>query len=539
MAEVSNLTYDPELVLADGSKELWDQVRLLIVEPGGLYFFNKFIIGFPDLTRRAHLPLCCFYEDEDIGNSKLVEFPKSHLKSSCGTVGKELHIFAKLAILGLDLNRRTAIASSTKTNAMRFLRLIMNIVESNTIFQAFLPELLPEFGNEETWNREEITFPRRQKFTDPSIDTLGVGGAATSRHYTDITEDDMLNEESSQSVTAIAKAIELHKYYTSLLVDDTGRYLTNEHAWREHDVNQHVVDSEPETAVFSVGATTGFNQDRSRHVPPYIREMCDAWDDGDTVWPERYGARSLARRREKTGARIYNAVYENNPYDPDVVDFQEGWVRYYEWNVNGDLRIMPKNGAEMEVVPRSALNVVGMLDPALSQKTTAARSSITNVGIDPLMRAFLLEEYAVRKHPFDVLDDTMHLIKKWKPDYMGVESVLFQKVLHDLLVRMAPKHGIFIGTFKEVPVPRGSGKDQRLRAFIGTVASEGRLHIHATHTKFLAEYVRFPLSKTRDLLDAFTGSGTLWTRGEAEEEVAAMEREERLSQTQRDPVTGY
>ena len=112
----------PEAV-QDGSMELYEQVRQRIVRPAGLFFLGKGLIGFPDLSTRAHLALGLMYERKDLGHM-LVEFPKSHLKTTLGTVTNTLHTFASLAIKGEDLWERVGVASNTKTNAKRFLRLI-------------------------------------------------------------------------------------------------------------------------------------------------------------------------------------------------------------------------------------------------------------------------------------------------------------------------------------------------------------------------------------------------------------------------------
>lgn len=528
----------PRGVVSDGSKELWHQVRQRVVEPGGLYFWNKAICGFPDLTRRAHLPVCLFYEDDTIKH-KLIEYPKSHLKTTCGTVGKTGHIFACRVVKGEDLIDRVALASSTKTNAMRFLRLISVLIQTNPMIHNFFPELLPDFGDKEVWNAEEITFPRIRKFTDPSVDTLGVGGSATSRHYTFIIEDDMLNEESADSPTAIRKAIDLHKYYTSLLVDDDSNFITNEHAWTEYDVNKHIIEEEASTAVFSVGATTGLNTDRSRHVPEHIVELTRAWDDGQCVWPERYGPKALAERRQKAGARIYNAVYENNPFDEDVVDFKESWLRYYEFTKDGDIRIMPTRGVEMEVAPIRNMYICGALDPALSVKSGAARSALTITAVDHLDRVFLLEAYARRLDPLVVLDDVIDLVKRWDCTRCAVESVLFQKVLVDVLERRCNQHGLAIGTFEEIKPPKGKNKEERIRALLGTAFSEGRVYIHSSQTDFINEYLHFPMGRTVDLLDAFAYASMLWASGTTDEDISHLRRQEQARFNAMDPVTGY
>lgn len=545
----------PEPAMKDGSGELYDQVRQRITEPGGLYFMCKGLLGFPDLERRAHYAVSLFYEDDSV-RSKLVEFPKSHFKTSIGTIGKILHRFANRVIFGEDCWDRIAICSNTKTNAQRFLRLLRRIPENNALFQNFLPELLPEFSDEDVWNQNEIIFPRRGSYTDPSVDTLGIGGAATTRHYTTIIEDDMLAEEDADSETAIRKAIELHQYYTSLLVpgnDSTYHLLINEHSWTQFDLNKHVIDTEPETAVFSVGASRGLNEKRSRLIPPYILRYTEAWQDGDTVFPEKYGRAELQRRRDNAGARIYNAVYENDPFDPDVVDFKEEWLHYYTLRRdelgNRYLLISPdaKRGIDMEKVPLSSLYIVAAFDPALSKKTDAARSAFVVHGVDPQNRVFQLETYAYRRDPFVVLNDIFKLILKWNVQRCGVEEVLFQKVLLDLLEQHARKWNtkhelnekVFPGIFEGVKPPRGLIKDARIRALIGTSFEEGRVYINPDQTFFVDEYLHFPMGATKDLLDAFAYASQLWRPGESEEDIHAYLRMEEEFRSLRDAITGY
>lgn len=548
----------PAVALKDGSTELYDQVRHRTVIDGGLYFFNKAIIGFPDLGRRSHLALCMFYER--VGDSilnALVEFPKSHLKTSTGTVGKVLHHFARMVVRGQDPIDRLAIASNTKTNSMRMLRLVKEVPKSNLLFQNFFPELIPEFSNEEVWNQQEIIFPRSRAFTDPSVDTLGVGGAATSRHYTGIIEDDMLDEGDANSPTAIRTAIELHQYYTSLLVDDSKDwYLVNEHAWTQYDLNNHIVENEPDTAVFSVGASTGLNPVRSRHVPEEILKLTEVWGDGQGVWPERFNTAALLRRRQKAGARIFNAVFENNPFDPDVVDFKEEWLRYWEPNANGDIRVCAADGIEMEIIPKANLHRVGAYDPALSEKSDADRSAFVAVGVDSKERIFVLDVVAKRIDPLKFIQEVFAKSLAHDLQRVAVESVLFQKTLKKLLDNvckdwnrdqfMAKQLGrttspryVYPGLFEEVKPPRGKAKHERIRALVATAFEQGRVYIRREHTDFIDEYLHFPKGKTVDVLDAFAYTADLWLPGVDEDDLLAQQHAEQAWLNQRDGTTGY
>lgn len=560
---------DPEGALKDGSTELYDQVRHRILEPGGSYFFGKAILLYPDLTRRAHLPLCLFLE-QTLPLSKLVEYPRRHLKTTLVTVTWTLCRFARAVIRGEDPIERIAIVSSTKPNAMRFLRQIKYHPERNQIFQAFIPELIPDF-NEDTWNQEEITFPRYRARDAPSIDTFGSGTKATSRHFDGIIEDDMINEENWDSPTAIEKAIQLHQLAENLLEDaDNSWRITNENAWTQFDLNHHIIDTEKDTGVFSVGASTGLNAHRSRLLDPTVLQLTEEWNDGDTLWPERFSREALVRIRAKVGAFIYNAQYENNPFDPDIVDFKVEWLGRFEWTKakhEGSkreelaLRLLPKvvkdgvgnvlTETPMELVFFRDLNVVGAWDLATGAKTTPDRNAYVVVGVDSKERVFLLEVKAKKTDPLKFVWKVFGAIARWSLFPFGVETVAFQKILMTLLPNLIeqwnqkclekkkPLRQLSYGVFEEVKPLYGKNKEGRIRFLISIPCEQGRVYVHETQTDFLDEYTHFPKGKTDDVLDAFAYTAYFWRPGttwEEDQEEANLETERDLT---RDPVTGY
>lgn len=526
----------PQEVVKDSSKELFDLVRLRAA--GSLYFFGKAIVGHVDLEKRCHLAACLFLQDFE-RPSKLYEDPRRHLKSSISTIAYPLWIPCRRVVLGQDPKDRIAIVSSTKTNAQRFLRAVKSVVESNPVFQAFFPELIPTFGNDDVWNSEEIIFPRKSSTPDPSIDTLGTGGKATSRHYDIVIEDDLINEENYDSPGAVEKAIESHKLNKNLLETPKDLHHVVENSWAPYDLNRHIVDNEPQVSVFS-RSTYGWNPQRSRHLSPRVQALLEAHLPGSPIWPERFNKDDLAKLLQELGPRIFSAQYLNAPSDPDVVDFKEEHLRYFEFNGKGDLRILARRGVELEIVPRSSLSVCGAWDPALEAKSSACRSAVVIVGVDPKDRVFLLEVYARRREPLVMIDDVLRLAKKWQPDLgFAIEQVLFQKVLIDLVRRRAPRYGFSESLFRGVKPLIGKTKDARIRTLIGAAFAEGRVYIQSVQTDFIEEYIQFPIGKTKDILDAFAYSALLWRRGETEAQVEERIEHERDRLALRDPITGY
>jgi len=526
----------PEEVTKDGSKELFDLVRVRAAS--SLYFFGKAIVGHVDLNTRCHLAACLFLQDFD-RPAKLYEDPRRHLKSSISTLAYPLWIFARRTVQGADPKDRIAIVSSTKTNAQRFLRAIKSIVEANPVFQSFFPELIPQFGNDDVWNSEEIIFPRRANTPDPSIDTLGTGGKATSRHYDIVIEDDLINEENYDSPGAVEKAIESHKLNKNLLESPRDIQHVVENSWAPYDLNRHIVDKEPGVSIFS-RSSFGWNPQRSRHLSPKVMKLLEQHEPGQPIWPERFDAEDLAKLLQELGPRIFSAQYLNNPSDPDVVDFKEEHLRYFEFNGKGDIRILPKRGVAMEIVPRSSLSVCGAWDPALEEKSTACRSAVVITGVDTKDRVFLLEVYAKRRDPLEMIDDVLRLARKWSPDLgFAIEDVLFQRVLIDVIRRRAPRYGFSESLFRGVKPLRGKDKDARIRTLIGSAFAEGRVYVQSVQTDFIEEYIQFPIGKTKDILDAFAYSATLWRRGETTEQVEERNERELARLALRDPITGY
>ena len=549
--------WTPGQVLKDGSKELWEKTRLRVLQPGGLFFFCRTMAGFPDLARRAHLPLCLFLE-KPTRRSLLIEYPRKHLKTTIATVGDSLWRFACDAIRGKDLDQRHAYASSIKTNSQRMLRLTKQIVENSVMLQSFIPEMIPEFGNDQVWNSEEIIFPRQRSLPEPSIDTLGAGTKSTSRHYDVLKEDDLINEENWDSPSAIKKAIEQHQLYENVIESSASLRMIEENAWGAYDLNNHIILHEPSTAVFSVDAETGLNHNRSRHIDPEVMEMTKEWEDGRGVWVERFDRLELAGIREKVGARIYNAQYKNQPFDPDVVDFREEWLGWYDMGVaqvEGKkipaIRTIAKPGKPQLVVPIRDLNIVAAWDPSMGRKDESDRSAFVVVGVDAESNVFVLDVLAVRKDPLDFIAEIAETIVKWGVTRVGIESVAFQAVLGRVvqqwlelnrLTQKDPNHPAFkigIGMFEELKPAPGKTKEGRVRYLLSVPAKEGRIYLQGQFLELLEEWNHFPIGKTKDIMDALAYTAMLWERGETAEEEEVRRVEVDNDFNTRDSVTGY
>src|SRR5215203_2107779 len=179
-----------------------------------LYAFATGVLQYRDLTPHTHGALCAF-ADTNTARFKHVEMPRDHLKTTIMTISRNLQKVVK------DPNIRILLINETSTNAQRFLSAIRQHVESNTMFRALYSSVIPKNTRATgiTWNNEALTFRRQWIGPEPTIDTMGMTGAVTSRHYGHISIDDPISEEAVKSALVMADAIMRIKKVLTLMVN--------------------------------------------------------------------------------------------------------------------------------------------------------------------------------------------------------------------------------------------------------------------------------------------------------------------------------
>jgi hypothetical protein len=120
----------------------------------------------------------------------------------------------------------------------------------------------------------------------------------------------------------------------------------------------------------------------------------------------------------------------------------------------------------------------------------------------------------------------------------GVEEVLFQRVLKDILRERADVRNVYL-RLRKIKTPTGQSKDQRIRFSVGNYFEQGRVFVVDGCSKFTQQYAHFGIEGAmRDLIDAFGTASQLWSKppieqGETDEDLEAAKVEYDLG------VTGY
>lgn len=178
-------------------------------------------------------------------------------------------------------------------------------------------------------------------------------------------------------------------------------------------------------------------------------------------------------------------------------DLSGEWLKYFTFEKDTE-------DDDVLVIPRKAdgkkydLNLFMGVDPAISLADEADRFAISLIGVTTdRSTVFLLRTWA-GKIPFhEQLEKLADWHRKYHPQFIGVESTAYQRVLADQLSRMD-------GMPNVLEIPAKGKKVERIMG-MSPLFQTGRVRIHPKQRDFIEEWIDYDSSKRNtndDLLDA-------------------------------------
>src|SRR5436190_13288241 len=464
------------------------------------------VVGFYDITPGLHMQMSRWIDGPS--RRKLGLVPRDHLKTSIWTIANSVRRIVA------DPNIRILIGNETATNASHFLRRIEAVFDRNTLFQWLYPHLIPDAGRRTKWSEVEMLVPRSNDYPESTVESIGVGGAVVSRHYKLIKLDDLVGKEASESDEVMKKTIDWLAYAESLLESPQDEIQVYGTRWAWHDVYAWLEQHE-------------------RNLDKFYRQVYGP--DGAPIWPERFDAQSLDDIRYKIGSFKFSCQYLNKPHDPESTSFDEKWLRYYERF--GEAVVNPNTGTQ---TPIAALRITARCDPAISEKAGAARSAIIVDGVAADERVYVLEAWAKRVQPFEMIEKLFEFQEQYNLESIGIESVAYQRILKPVIERECERRGIWINVVELKPDSR-ERKFNRIRGKLQPSLERGLIWVRTDMQDLLDEYRMFPNGPTVDLLDALAYGEDMWSKPFTEEEDAADREAESDFDALggRDAITGY
>lgn len=380
----------------------------------------------------------------------------------------------------LNRDRRILLASKTAGNATGFLKEIKGHFETNEK----LREIFGDFVGTSTWTDEAIEVSGRTKpAKEPSINTVGVGGAVASKHYDIIIADDLVDEENSRTKHQRDKMTD---WYYKVLLPTLNPPTSDDRfigcLWvigtRYHYEDQYgrLVKQQPD-------GTGGEMRGERTLIIPIVRE------DGSPEWPERFSEETIATYRSG-GIIRFNSQYMCN------CDAMQGQIFQYD-----DCQVLtPEQEA---AVNWESLIVYHGVDLAISEKEEADMFAQVVIGIGPppdggkgakADNVFVLHYHEEHLRFAQQTKAIIKVRKEWKPVRTGVEANAYQEAQVQTL-EDKKQSGI-------VPIYTLTDKVTRANNLEAELFNPKKIWFKKEHEHLREVLVLFPNYRYKDLFDA-------------------------------------
>jgi len=317
---------------------------------------------------------------------------------------------------------------------------------------------------------------RPHTFAEASIEAMGVGSAAVSRHFDEQIKDDWVNEDHILYPEQMDKLVQFYKNSISLFVSPARGYDTVIGTrWSFNDLIQHILDT---STVDRLGKNNPF---------AYHSTVRSAIEEGEPIFPinglgePEFTKEHLDAILESQGPYIFSCQYLNNPVHEDSKSFLPSWNRYYTTTPGG-------------------LRCFTTVDPATERGDSF--SAIVTIGASVDRSIYVLEYTKANLGTDELIDEIIRQHIKYK-SRVGIEAVAFQKVLLHPLREAMRKLGISFGV-KELRPIGNQRKQFRVAGILQPRFANGSVFIRQDMEDLKKELGWFPALQHYDLLDALS-----------------------------------
>lgn len=236
--------------------------------------------------------------------------------------------------------------------------------------------------------------------------------------------------------------------------------------WREDDLVWYILEKESDWEIVKIPA------------------ISEEWE---SFWASRFPVPFLEEMRRNIWDYFFSSQYQQEPFVESGWDFKKEYFQYYEQ--------VPEN-----------LKIYTFIDPAISQKQEADYTAIVTIWIDSNNRVFVLDILHDRMNPDELINSTFNTYLKWKPSYIWLETVQYQKMLAFEMRKQMNSRNIFFNLIEVNPMWE---KNARIRTLLQPRYSNASvLHpkYHLKTKELELELLKFPNAKHDDIIDSLAGA---------------------------------
>lgn len=300
-----------------------------------LHFFCKAILGLTRLTNHLHRDVCKFIQKIPPYRI-LVMLPRACFKSAIVAKGLPIHKFiqpkeSNIYWPGHDgLETKVLLTCETEHHASKHILWIQQHFQRNALLRTLWQDKCWPNPRRDArkWNSSMFFLPRELSYeqSDPTMQGIGVGGAITGGHFTDLINDDLISLEARGSESVMETAKEWQKVSRPLMENqDTSQEYTIGTHWATNDLYAEMIENDPTVSV-------------------YKRSLIE---NGVCIFPEEFSKKVIHELQTNLGP-LFSLLYLNNPRDAGLTDFRESSLRFYE-EVGTDL-IFEDDARDLDIV---------------------------------------------------------------------------------------------------------------------------------------------------------------------------------------------
>ncbi len=417
-----------------------------------LYYFDRHILPFEDLTPDPHETLCNFVQIWPPGiTRKMIWMPRGSFKTSCISVGYTIFVLVN------DIDETITIFGQERAYAIEILGIIKTQMEEcDPLIELIGGSFRPKLG----WKEERVTrlLGRTELISkDASLNTAGMDSVKAGPHPGLMTLDDPESKKNTRTLTLCTDLIDNYKKLSPMMRRPTpkrrgGRMLIIGTPYSYQGLYHYILSNPAELKHFAI--LIGQGSKRSTILPKIKGKKYVSLPSGPegTLLMPKIIPKTLLDDEEAKDPIFSSGQYWCAVLSEKGQEFHSEWYRYF----------LEEDIPKKEAIVKTIIAV----DPAVSLKATADYLVILAATQDKLNNFFIRTIIRDRMTPDQVIEHLYQLFFLYRregPVTIPIETNGFQFLLKWILDR----EGKFRGRLPTVAIPHYKlSKAARIRALI-------------------------------------------------------------------------
>lgn len=460
-----------------------------------LFYLGYAVLGYTRLSVGFHGHLTNWYQNHNDKQFREILLPRGHFKSTIITKADSIQtvlpddVGDQLWPRNLGTDCRLCIAHETADSASRFLYEITGQFTNNITLMGLFPECVPN-PRRNRINKTELELPRTKFWSEPTIDTMGVGAKGQGRHYNKMMLDDLIGDKARDSPTEMQTAKDWFdniQSFFSLFAQD--QFVLIGTRWAFDDLYAH--------------AHSVYEDQLHKYIRS-VEEKDPETQEPKAIFPEEFTPEKLRIIRKNT--KVFSAQYANDPKEGGT-EFDEAWLRHFYWTSKDSIATFTTDEKGRPTGQESYnifddLDRLILIDPSLSGAGGMVVTGTNARNVNFILKAQRLELKTEQFVPF-----LFNEVARWQPRAVVIEKVLFSYLYKPFFEAEMKLRGVRF--FIDLAETKNKSKHARILG-LSNYWTVGQIYTHESQSELLEEFKTFGASNDIHILDALAYGPERW-----------------------------